>query len=56
MKKIDMYNMEINVWVWLCTGTEIMRVPGGWLYKVAHSDGTQRNPSLQFVPFNKEYM
>jgi hypothetical protein len=51
------YNLKLNEFMWLNVGTtEVMRVPGGWIYKV-YDEATQRNClSMCFVPFNNEFM
>lgn len=50
----DMYNMHYNTWYRIDVDTFVMRVPGGWVYKMGNYPADI--VSTTFVPFNSEGM
>jgi hypothetical protein len=54
---MNVYDMKLNDVLWLSlNNTEVLRVPGGWIYRV-YDSGTQRECLHScFVPFNNEFM
>lgn len=53
---VDIYNMRLHEKVEITVDefrVEVVRVPGGWLYKEPNSFDS--SPSYTFVPFNNEF-
>jgi hypothetical protein len=53
----NIYNLQLHELLWLnTTNTEVMRVAGGWLYRI-FDETTQKICLHQtFVPFNNEFV
>ncbi len=45
------YNMDLHAEITLNGGTNVLRVPGGWVYLTYNA----RHLSSVFVPFNNEF-
>jgi len=52
----DIYTMKLHDEITLYRGLEVVRVPGGWLYRFGseRSDGDW-SITATFVPFDNEY-
>ncbi len=52
-----LYDMKCHEVISIDTPTQVMRVPGGWLYRFGLENGTGGYDMTQtFVPFNSEFM
>jgi hypothetical protein len=54
---MNIYDMKLHDVLWLhLSNTEVLRVPGGWVYRV-YDSGTQREClNSCFVPFDNQFM
>jgi hypothetical protein len=53
---MDLYSMQLNETMWINSNrTEVLRVAGGWIYRVFDSQTQRECVSQCFVPFNNEF-
>lgn len=50
----SLYAMQLHEIITVDGHTEVLRVPGGWIYEIY--DGGSNISQMVFVPFNNEFM
>jgi hypothetical protein len=51
----DLYSMKLHESISINTVLDIVRVPGGWIYRTGIDNGNGYDLSQSFVPYHNEF-